>query len=228
MIINNADIIREKRKTLKITINKEGKLIVFCPVNLSIEKINNILTQKEKLINKKIKSIQNNNNKYASIFHFKKTLLFGKEYYIIPTEKVNKFFFTEDSLLIPKKHMELSKIKYYIKKNFKEIAKKVIIKRVVELYKLNNIKIKNYNNISIGNFKRKWGSCDNLGNIKLNWKLVMLEPQIIDFVIHHELIHLIELNHSKNFYNLLQKSCPEWKIYRNKLKEMSFLLDIYD
>ncbi len=228
MLINNADIIREKRKTLKITINNEGKLIIFCPLNLPIEKIDDILSKKENLINKKIKNIQYNNNEFKDIIQFKKALLLGKEYYIVPTEKVNKFFITDDSLLIPKKYIELSKIKFYLKKSFKEIAKKVIIKRVIELYNLNNIKIKKYNNIIIGDFKRKWGSCDNLGNIKLNWKLIMLKPKIIDFVINHELIHLIELNHSKNFYNLLQKVAPECKKQRNELKKMSFILNIYD
>ena len=158
---------------------------------------------------------------------FKKVLLLGKEYFIVPTDKVNKIFFTNDSLLIPKKVVESNKIKLYIKKNFKEIAKKVIFKRAYELYKQNNYS-KNFNNLTIGNFKRKWGSCDNLGNLKFNWKLIMLDSQVIDFVIQHELTHLAELNHSKKFYNLLEKVSANWKKQRNELKEKSFLLNLYD
>lgn len=228
MIINNANIIREKRKTLKIIINDDGQLSVICPFNLPISKINEILLKKEKIINKKIKNIKNINDKYRDIIEIKKITLLGKEYFVIPTEKVNKAFFTEDMFLVPKKYIELNRLSFYIKKNLKEIAKKIIIPRTNELYKLFPTKTKNFNKISIGSFKAKWGSCDNLGNIKFNWKLIMLNPLTIDFVIFHELTHLIELNHSKSFYNILEKMCPNWKEYRKELKNLSFLLNLYN
>ena len=75
--------------------------------------------------------------------------------------------------------------------------------------------------------KAKWGSCDSKQNIKLNYKLIMLPYQLIDFVLIHELIHLIELNHSKQYFLLLSKALPDWKQRRAQIKKYAFLLGLY-
>ena len=122
----------------------------------------------------------------------------------------------------------MNKLNFFIKKSLKEIAKKIITSRTSEIYKTFPKNTLIYNKITIGSFKAKWGSCDNLRNLKFNWKLIMLNSNIIDFVIYHELAHIIELNHSKKFYYILDKLCPNWKIYRNELKKYSFLLNMYN
>lgn len=226
MLIDSANILREKRKTIKIIINDNGQLNIYCPKNLTNSKIEEVLKSKEKLLEKKLNKIKAMNNKFNSIIEYKKILLLGKEYYIIPTSKVGKGYFTEDSLLIPNKYFEANKVPFYIKKIVKEIADKIIINRVETLSKIS--KKYKYSKIIVGNFKSKWGSCDNLGVLKFNWKLIMLNPKIIDFVIYHELTHLIELNHSKNFYINLDNVCENWKTYRKMLKEHVFLLNLYN
>ena len=88
------------------------------------------------------------------------------------------------------------------------------------------VHIKRVKKISIGSFKSKWGSCDSECHIKFNWKMIMLAPQLIDFIIYHELSHLKELNHSKQFYAVLSNFLPNHRKYRNLLKSYSFLLNI--
>ncbi|MBR4003974.1 MAG: M48 family metallopeptidase [Clostridia bacterium] len=227
MIIDKASIIRENRKSLKITITPDAKIIIYSPLKLSFDKINEIIKTKETLLNKKLNQVRETNVKNQDLFSYKKVLLLGKEYFIVPTTKVEKVFFSEDMFLVPKKYFELNKISFFIRKTLKKLAEKIITQRLYELIEQKNIKYK-FTKISYGNFKSKWGSCDNNGVIKFNWRLVMLESSIIDFVILHEISHLKELNHSKQFYNILTNLYPNWKIERKKLKNLSFLLSLYN
>lgn len=227
MIIDKASIIRENRKSLKITITPDAKIIIYSPLKLSFDKINEIIKTKETLLNKKLNQVRETNVKNQDLFSYKKVLLLGKEYFIVPTTKVEKVFFSEDMFLVPKKYFELNKISFFIRKTLKKLAEKIITQRLYELIEQKNIKYK-FTKISYGNFKSKWGSCDNNGVIKFNWRLVMLESSIIDFVILHEISHLKELNHSKQFYNILTNLYPNWKAERKKLKNLSFLLSLYN
>lgn len=227
MIIDKASIIRENRKSLKITITPDAKIIIYSPLKLSFDKINEIIKTKETLLNKKLNQVRETNVKNQDLFSYKKVLLLGKEYFIVPTTKVEKVFFSEDMFLVPKKYFEFNKISFFIRKTLKKLAEKIITQRLYELIEQKNIKYK-FTKISYGNFKSKWGSCDNNGVIKFNWRLVMLESSIIDFVILHEISHLKELNHSKQFYNILTSLYPNWKAERKKLKNLSFLLSLYN
>ncbi|WDC85678.1 M48 family metallopeptidase [Caloramator sp. mosi_1] len=64
-----------------------------------------------------------------------------------------------------------------------------------------------------------WGSCSSKGNINLNWRLVMMPLDVIDYVIVHELCHLKHPNHSKGFWNLVREFMPDFEGKRRWLKE---------
>lgn len=222
-MIENASIIREKRKSIKITITQQGEIVIYSPFGVKNDKLEEILQSKKNILSKKLQQIKSINNKYYKVINREYVLLFGKMYAIIYTEKVKKATFTEEYLLIPTKYKDKTDI--YIKKSIREIAQKILFKRVKEI-----IQIRSEYNISkliIGDYKSKWGSCDNFGVIKFNWRLVMVPPKLVDFVIMHELTHLKELNHSSKFYAMLSNLFPDWKESRETLKEYSFLLNLY-
>jgi len=228
MLIDTANIIREKRRTVKMVINNGGQLYIYCPVNLPYSKLSEIVSSKEKLLLSKLNKQNITNNKYKEIINFNRILLLGKEYLIVPSNRVGKAYFTEDSFVVPNKYYEDNyKLQLFIKKNLREIANKIILERLKNISLNINSNVFNYKKAVIGNFKSKWGSCDSERVLKFNWKLIMADIATIDFVIYHELSHLVELNHSKNFYNCLNKLCPNWKEGKRKLKELAFLLTIY-
>ncbi|MBS0587526.1 MAG: M48 family metallopeptidase [Proteobacteria bacterium] len=66
--------------------------------------------------------------------------------------------------------------------------------------------------------KTRWGSCNSRGVISLNWRLIQLPLHLVDYVVAHELAHLIEMNHSKTFWNLVEDIYPNYQVARNKLK----------
>lgn len=73
--------------------------------------------------------------------------------------------------------------------------------------------------VGLSSARRRWGSCTALGGIRLNWRLMQAPPDVIDYVVIHELAHLAELNHSPRFWSLVEAYCPNWKQMRGWLKQ---------
>jgi hypothetical protein len=72
--------------------------------------------------------------------------------------------------------------------------------------------------ITVRNQSTRWGSCSEAGRISLNWRLVQVPLEVRDYVILHELMHMKELNHSKNFWQLVATACPDYKKHDRWLK----------
>ena len=67
--------------------------------------------------------------------------------------------------------------------------------------------------------RTRWGSCNARGIIYLNWRLIQVPLHLIDYVVAHELSHLIEMNHSTVFWKLVESVCPDYREARTALKE---------
>ena len=91
-----------------------------------------------------------------------------------------------------------------------------VIRRKIKLL-LKKINL-NYNGFSVRSFKRRLGSCDNKKHISFNWKIILMPKQIIDYVVIHELCHIIHFNHSKLFWEEVSNFCPEYKSHKIGLK----------
>lgn len=84
-----------------------------------------------------------------------------------------------------------------------------------------------YNRIAIRDQKSRWGSCSSKGNLNFNWRLVMAPAGVLDYVVVHELAHRKEMNHSKAFWNIVEKTMPEYRKYKLWLKENGKILFQY-
>jgi len=72
--------------------------------------------------------------------------------------------------------------------------------------------------VGVKAYKSRWGSCHHDGRIYLNWRLVMAPEHVIDYVMVHELCHLIHSNHSRDFWALVQSIAPDYREAKNWLK----------
>ncbi len=72
--------------------------------------------------------------------------------------------------------------------------------------------------VKISDARSEWGSCNHRGVIRLNWRLAQLPPGLADYVVAHEVAHLVELNHSERFWALVEWLYPHWREARERIE----------
>ncbi|MGL4606793.1 MAG: M48 family metallopeptidase [Eubacteriaceae bacterium] len=206
-----------KRKTLGLYFTKEGFLEVRVPNGTSENSIQSFVKKHEDWIQKHHETIEEKiiRQKSFRLNYGDSIFLCGEEFELMPSkgktgqiEEVGIYFreeLTEQQLLA-------EVVVFY--KNF---AKQYIEKRVLYFSELMGVKPKK---IKINGAKTRWGSCTSQGNLNFSWYLIMGEKSCIDYVIVHELAHLIELNHSKEFWRVVEKFQPQYKKEKEKLKKL--------
>ena len=75
--------------------------------------------------------------------------------------------------------------------------------------------------LKLSNAKKRWGSCSGKRSINLNWRLIMLDDSLIDYVVVHELAHLVEMNHSAAFWRTVEGVIPDHRELRRRLRQQS-------
>jgi hypothetical protein len=104
-------------------------------------------------------------------------------------------------------------IQYFMKKE----ARRLLPSRVEQLARLHGF---NFKDVKIQSGKTRWGSCSSQKNINLSFYLMILSPELVDYVILHELCHTVEMNHGDRFWKLMDKVTDgRTNQYRNELKK---------
>ncbi|WP_419920951.1 M48 family metallopeptidase [Candidatus Poriferisodalis sp.] len=80
--------------------------------------------------------------------------------------------------------------------------------------------------VHLGDQRKRWGSCSANGPIRFNWRLVMLEPRLLDYVVVHELAHLTELNHGPDFWALVKSVLPDVAKRKSALRAVTGTLPL--
>ncbi|HIZ09084.1 MAG TPA: M48 family metallopeptidase [Candidatus Borkfalkia avicola] len=204
-------IFRSRRRTLTITVS-EGEVVVRAPLGASDELVGRFVAEKEGWILKKIE--EQTSGEFADVMEGK-TLLDdgvrkpvkygaarseekGGEFFLKNEKAVRPFFERTRCLFLPDEVFELSRRTGMMPAD-----------------------------VSVRDFKARWGCCDADGRIRLNWRLVMLPPVLREYVLIHELCHLKEMNHSAAFWKLVGKHCGDYRQRRRLLKKYSFLTRMY-
>ncbi|MFH1726754.1 MAG: M48 family metallopeptidase [Elusimicrobiota bacterium] len=75
-----------------------------------------------------------------------------------------------------------------------------------------------YGKVRVKDQRTRWGSCSAKGNLNFNWRLTLAPPEVLDYVVVHELAHLLEMSHSRDFWRLVERWCPDHKAHRRWLR----------
>lgn len=208
-----------ERKTLRIEVSPEGTTSVKAPLNTSSSLIEEKIKKRAGWILKqqnyfKSLGVKTPKRRYISgESHF----YLGKQYLLRVSEgkpnsvKYKGRYFeiicspkSKAGGLMKEWYREHSKVK------FAEIAEPII-------HRFNKYNIEPAS-LNIQEMVTRWGSCTNKGKIILNTELIKAPRRCIEYVITHELCHLLHRRHSKEFYDLLSKEMPDWKRWKVKLE----------
>jgi len=115
-------------------------------------------------------------------------------------------------------------IRHRIKLWLQAKAKEIFLQRMPVYATSLNVR---YQSLSLSNAGTRWGSCTSSGKIRLNWKLIHFSITIIDYVIAHELSHLLEMNHSPRFWTHVKSVFPHYQEARNHLRQQAHHLPTF-
>ena len=206
-------IIYSDRKTLAITVDSDGKVIVRAPKKFPLKKIKEFIAKKERWINEKKERVKN-----AKKFELDSNVfVFGDEYKIIETDGITRldgkiFYLPKD-----KKHDAFLSLLYDIAKEKLTLRTKYLASR----YSFS------YNMVKISFAKSYWGLCSASNVITYTAFLVLCPKDVIDYVILHELCHTVIKNHQKEFWKLVESRKALYKVQDDKLKQYSYILKCF-
>lgn len=197
---------KSKHTTLEVW---PGNLVkVIAPIGLSQEALNKLVSSKTKWIIEKQRLIKDIPVWRAREFVSGESFpILSREYRLKIIEGFGETILKDDRLIVPVPKIDVDEedsaelIKLSLIKWYKAEALSRIIPKVDTFSAKLNIAPKT---VSIKDYTGRWGSCTSGGDLIFNWQILSLSRECFDYVIAHEVCHLIELNHSKDFYRLLR------------------------
>jgi predicted metal-dependent hydrolase len=209
---------RSKRITLKV--EPPSQVIVSAPKRTPKRVINKFVDQNSNWIQKQILKIS---QRQSLIESDSSIMIFGTLYQKIMTAEPNKSLgisiSDQDILLnfphVPEQNLTATREKE-LNLFLKRAARTFLGKQLKHLSQLMEVE---YSSLTLREQKTRWGSCSGQDNISLNWRLVHYPPEIISYVIVHELAHLVHHNHSKDFWHLVAQYDPDYSEHRSYLKK---------
>ena len=214
---------RSNRRTLSLSVLKDGNVVVKAPITMKDSVINKFIEEKQDWIREKLFMVNQVKSKFDDIVHYQKFLLYGNRYSLV-LDNIKKTETNDKFQIVMSNKTEPDKILKTLKSWYKKVAKQILSERLAFIE--SRIKLKS-NSFRIGDSKGRWGSCNSRGTICLNFRVIMLPPALIDYVIVHELCHLVEMNHSKAFWNLVSTFLPNVDKLKKAIKEYGILLNLF-
>ncbi len=204
--IDGIKIVKSSKRCKTISIQiKNGKAEIHSPIFVSENYLKSILKKKKNWIEKKIRlDVKKEKILVKDNYDFP---FLGKKYKLkILSSSNNRISIKKDKLFLYCK--DLNKSKEILTSWLKINAQKILSERISKISLKLNI---NYKSVFIKNYRARWGCCSCNSEIFLNWKLVMLPPSVINYVIIHELCHIIEPNHSKAFWLIIERFDKDYR-----------------
>ncbi len=215
MIIDK--IIYTRRRTIAIIINNRAEVVVRAPLRAKQEDIDKFIKSKFEWISKKKNEMLKNRITQIKGLDKETIHLLGVNYTINLTNN-QRVSISEDKINLPSIN-SLDNLKNFIVK----YAKQYIPKRVNVLARLNGLE---YGKVSITRAKTRWGSCGYRNNLNFTYKLILCPIEVVDYVIIHELTHILIKNHSKKFWQKVEEIMPEYKSNESWLKKNRAVIDM--
>ncbi|NRA42716.1 MAG: M48 family metallopeptidase [Pseudomonadales bacterium] len=220
-------VIKCKRKTLSLTV-KEQFVEVRSPYWLRDQEIEQFVLDKADWCRLRLQEAAARHGEKPDFSHESQCLFFGTprtilhhsgKPQVIERENILHVFHYATSAHQPTKHAA------YLAKWMKQEAERYLSARTLELEQ-QLCPPKPVTAVQFRKTKSKWGHCSSKGEIQLNWLLIMAPPEVMDYVIIHELCHLTYMNHSKTYWQLVHSYCPDYQHHIDWLNQYGHKISI--
>ena len=201
-----------RRKTVALRVLNARTVELRAPQWVSDEYLKALLSKREQWLQKVLSSCPE-----PMSFHDGAHFMIDGESYLLrwyqPLGR-GRVYLSEKVLFLPVNNVEAAakSLRQYLRQR----AAEVLLARCQELALQMGRKP---SNVLVRSFTARWGSCDSQGVIKLNWRLIMAPTDVRDYVIIHELAHMVEMNHSVHFWREVESWMPNYKQHYQWLKQ---------
>lgn len=201
-------IVRERRKTMVLSLLDEDNALLKVPKNLSDSKVSEFLDGKRKWLEDKSRKLKQSKE-------FSNTFDLRNSFYLFDSNEgdFKNLIMGFDKLSEKQKGVQIKKFYLSHFSNLEVLA-----------YDLSRKTGFVFDGVKPTNAKTIWGSYSSAKIMKLNWRLLMLPKPLVEYVIYHELCHSKHMNHKPQFWKEVAKLCPDYKTRRKQLNQYGFLL----
>ncbi|MBO9131048.1 SprT family zinc-dependent metalloprotease [Bacillus sp. 165] len=210
----------KKQRNMGIYIDIHGNIEVQAPKGTSVESVRQLLEEKWDWIQQNSKEMKERKRgpKEKAYDHGESFLYLGNEYPIQIVQDMNvkqdHVVFEGDKLHIYVKQLDEEKIKQALKRFYYQQCKALVEKSIQSYQSYFKTKPRS---IRISDSNRNWGTCDSKMQLTFNWKLAMAPMKVIEYVVVHEMCHMVHMNHDRSFWRLVGKIMPDYKEAENWL-----------
>ena len=201
---------------MALRILPDASIEVRCPLGTSKDTVEQFVQSKQEWLFKNVPVIKKQTEQRA---HFSirpgcQLRYLGKYY---PLELAAATAFDGNKFTLSS-HLHPEQYKSSIILLYKSLAKEYIIKRVQQLAEAIGVVPES---VKVNSAKTHWGTCSTKKRLNFTWKLIMAAPDSVDYVIVHELAHILYHNHSKDFYSCVASIFPDFRLREKCLKDLS-------
>ena len=215
-------IIYSSRKTLGISVERDRSVIVRAPHGTPQTKIDAIVERKRLWLYEKIKHAQKHDSqqKEREFVSGSTVLYLGKNYRLeVIAEDFSGILFDNKFLI---SRSSVSEAQLHLRAWYIDRAEEKIVPQVQFYARHLGV---SYKNILISDLKYRWGSCTPKNTLNFNWRLIKAPMRVIEYVIVHELAHLLEPNHTGDFWAIVKTQLPDYLKAKEWLKRFGGLVD---
>jgi len=221
--VSDYTVIRSRRKTIAMEITREGKIIVRAPLRLARREVADFVDRHRAWVDRKLaeagareRCLKPGGFGPGEIFYYlgephRLRLIEGGGYL---RRENGEFLLGAD---LARRAAAVFRTWYRAR------AREVLEDRVERLARRMGLTVRA---VRITDARQRWGSCSASGTLNFAWRLVMAPPGVIDYVVVHELAHLVELNHSRLFWDCVARVLPDHRSRRRWLREHEHLLEV--